>query len=200
MSARVRVGALVFLLGGAFVVSGCPGEPPLLRVDVCGDVSVPVQVDAVRVSVLDSNRVEVASGVRQLVECPADRLKTLPQVFEFTPPLGEVRVIAQALKDGVEIARSERSVQDASEGAEVRVALQQVCIGLSCPLGRTCVDGACELVSDANGTGCSSPSAPAGDAGVPQLDAGSPPDEEPDAGADAGPTSLYCDPVTGGEE
>ena len=190
--------ALALMLCGCWGLSGCPGEPPLLAVSVCGDVSVPDQVDAVRVSVLDANRDEFASGVLQLVECPADRLKNLPQVLEFTPPVGEVRVVAQALKGGVEVARSERSVADASEGASVTVALQTTCIGLTCPIGRTCVDGACELVADANGSPCSSSQVdPGPDAGTPDPDPE--PDPIPDAGmGDAGSAPLYCDPESGG--
>ena len=198
MGARVR--GLALLLCGCWGLSGCPGEPPLLAVSVCGDVLVPDQVDAVRVSVLDSDRNEFASGVLQLVECPADRLKDLPQVLEFTPPVGEVRVVAQALKGGVEVARSERSVADASEGASVTVALQVSCFGLTCPIGKTCVDGTCELVADANGVACSSGQAdPGPDAGAPEPDPDPDLDPVSDAGmGDAGSAPRYCDPESGG--
>ena len=189
---RAVVCAAVFMVSAL----GCRPEATPVRVSVCGDVAVPMQIDAVRVSILDAERAEVASGVRELIECPADRLRSLPQEFEFTQRPGEIRIVAQALLDGVEVGRSERLVLDASEGAELTVALEAACVGVTCPLGQTCVAGGCELVADATGLGCGGTSAGGSDAGQ-ESDAGVEPvlqDMGTEEGADAGPGSLYCDP------
>lgn len=136
---------LVALLWG-----GCTGQGDRIEVEVCGaQLEVPAQVDAVRVSVLDRARQELRAGTRELVLCPQDKLLSLPQVVAFDSLDEEdAWVVVQGLKDGVEVLRYERRASLSTGVIEqVNMVLAADCLGVQCPLGQTCVEGACEIVS-----------------------------------------------------
>lgn len=135
------------VLSSMVLAIGCRREDPVIRVEVCGDVAVPESVDAIRVTVLDEQRQEVRAGARELVVCPDDVLLELPQTVEFEPLQAPTAwVVVQGLEDGVERIRFERQVSLDEVNVEiVRVGLRSECLGVTCPDGQTCVQGACQI-------------------------------------------------------
>ncbi|MDX9720212.1 MAG: hypothetical protein RBU37_05670 [Myxococcota bacterium] len=125
----------------------CSSERSVVTVRLCGDLDVPLQVDSVRVSLLDGERKEKRAGIRNLLECPAELIRELPQSVELATFEGEAWVVATGLRDGVEVIRVERRVRLSSdESFELSVGLNKECIGVKCSLGQTCVEGRCALV------------------------------------------------------
>lgn len=166
------VASMALVAGGA----SCGRRSPVVQVDVCGDVRVPAQIDALRVSVLDAERREIRAGLRELVECPESVVLELPQRFEFQPVDGEVWIVVQGLSDGVERLRFERRAQlSTDEVTTVQLGLTQDCLGISCPLGLTCIDGECEQAPfETDEAICRSgerPDVDMGDAGSPMMGA-----------------------------
>lgn len=132
------------------LLCGCTERGDRIDVEVCGaGLMVPAQVDAVRVSVLDSAREELRAGTRELVLCPQDELLTLPQVVTFDGvEAPDAWVVVQGLKDGVEVLRYERRATLSTGVIEqVGMVLDSRCLGVQCSLGQTCVEGACEIAS-----------------------------------------------------
>ncbi len=66
--------------------------------------------------------------------------------LELPPGEGHGWVQVIALHQGVEVARAE--VRHPEEGGALVLALERGCLGITCPLGQTCVAGACELVPE----------------------------------------------------
>ncbi len=143
-----RVLGVCCLLSG--LAWGCGPRGDVIEVKVCGDVVLPEEVDAVRVSVLDAERNELRAGTRELVLCPQDRLLTLPQTVEFEGvDAVNAWVVVQGLKDGVSVMSYERrATLSTSLVEQVTMALTRDCIGVQCTLGQTCVDGQCEIVTE----------------------------------------------------
>jgi len=180
---------------------GCSRDPGQIEVELCGDVSVPDDIDAVRVIFLDDEREETQSGVRELLLCPQDELLLLPQTFGFTEVEGDVTIQVQGLKDGVEVGTYERRVmlEPMRATATIRMALTRDCLGVQCSLGQTCQGGVCALTQrgpwmstgDNEVVGCDSRIDPVVDA-----DMGTEPEPEPEVdmgmGGEGGP--IYCDP------
>lgn len=194
MIARGEKAALAVFV--AVAVAGCLREPPRVEVTVCGDVGIPDEIDAVRVSLLDADRAEVASGVRELVRCPEDELRPLPQVFDFQPvDLVNAWVVVQGLEGDVERVRFERRASLSSDQVElIKMGLTRTCVGIQCPLGQTCVGGECELAPEAEFEGiCGAPPVTLEDMAAAQ-DMSAPP--AGDMGeVDAGPPApKYCPP------
>lgn len=140
--------ALASLLWSVAMVSACNPSLDVIEVRICGDVLIPGHVDAVRVSVLDANRVEKRAGVKELVRCPG--VSEFPQKVELNLFEGDVWIVVQGLKNGQEVINFERRASIGPDGAQVLVGLNQDCIGIRCALGQTCVGGMCVLapVSD----------------------------------------------------
>ena len=115
---------------------------------MCGDVAIPERVDALRVTILDAQRDEIVAGVRELVLCPQDELRPLPQTFTFEPlDVPDAWVVVQGLEGDVTRVRFERRVSLSSDRREVvRLGVTRACLGVMCPLGQTCVQGICERV------------------------------------------------------
>lgn len=155
----------------AALAAGCGGDDAReVAVRVCGELQVPHEVDAVRVRVLDEDRAVVSDGVDELWPAGADAgppsanpLCTpdpdAPRIgldLEVRPGAGDGWIEAIALRDGVEVARSVVRT-DGSTTAAV-LGFPAVCLGVGCPDGQTCIDGACVLAPVGGAaTACRSP-------------------------------------------
>lgn len=140
LSAAICVG-FVALLG----LVACDDTSGQLQVQLCGDVLIPQEVDSVRVSVLDANRQEVRAGVQELVDCTQLRALPLSGRINFTSyDDSELWVVAQGLRQGVEIMRFERRYRPSQEQEVIGLGLTRACLGIFCPLGQTCIQGLCE--------------------------------------------------------
>ncbi len=122
-----------------------------MSVRVCGDLLVPNDLDAVRVTAFDASGEAVVVGVLPLLACPEAGLTHLPVTRILGSLDGEHLIQVQALEDEVEIARVE--VRARLDGTtEIPVVLDKRCIGIDCPLGQTCIGGpdggpvACEVI------------------------------------------------------
>lgn len=127
-------------------VAACARPSDVVVIEMCGDVEIPEDVDAVRISILDAERANYNDGMLELLRCPGDEIRELPQTVELDAPVGDVWIAVQGLQDGVEVLRSERRAVVSSRGAapEVLVGLTRSCMRVTCPLGQTCIDGDCE--------------------------------------------------------
>lgn len=127
---------------------GCFTGDPDLIVEVCGDVVVSDEVDAVRVIVYDDQRTEeVASGSKDLLSCPDGKVGSLPITLEIPEVPQDAWVVLEGLKDGVPIVTFERRLRGDDESeVEAIMGLTRDCIGLNCPLGQTCYGGECKVV------------------------------------------------------
>jgi hypothetical protein len=124
------------------------------QVRVCGDLQIPGDADALRVSLRDEIFNELRAGVVDLVD--DEGVRALPVTVELPSSNATRWVSAVALLEGVEVARFDRHTGALSEGAEVDLALTSVCYRLTCPRGQTCLDGACDTApgpSDPPGCG-----------------------------------------------
>jgi len=135
-------------------------------VRVCGDLVVPAELVALRVTVLsvgDGGLRERTGGALVLYEEDdvAGEEQQLP-VAVAVAAVGGTRVFrAQAIgRDGTEVGRGEVLVSGSPGGAVV-VNLSRACLGFVCPLGQTCEASAC-IVTPAAGAsgGCLLPEAP----------------------------------------
>ena len=71
------------LLAAGICSTGCVADDGMVHVDVCGDVKIPDDVTAARVSILNSQRKEVRSTVLELAKCPGPDVTDLPQTVDF---------------------------------------------------------------------------------------------------------------------
>lgn len=141
---------LAFLTAlAALFAGGCQGEPADLTVEVCGDVRVPRQVDALRFEVLDADREVVEGRVLELLLCPAGDVRHLPVSADFPTRQGTTWVAVEALKEGQRVSRYERRLEldGGDEPRDVRLAVQETCLGvISCPDSETCAAGRCRPI------------------------------------------------------
>lgn len=146
------------LLAPGFLVllGACIPGPDDVTFEICGDVVVPTEIDAVRVTMLDSNReATLREGVRELVDCGPESYRSLPQTVTFESPEQESWVIVRGLSEGVTRMSFETRIADPDD-ARVRISMTRDCLGISCPLGLTCVQGTCVEVEHGLEAGCSS--------------------------------------------
>jgi hypothetical protein len=195
--------------------SGCTSDEANAVVELCGDLSVPDDIESVRVVIYDEDRTPLRQGVRELWTCPGPTLHRLPQTFEFDPVEGDVFIEVQGLKEGAPVMRSELRTSFAAGSNETTnnkatVSLTKACMGVRCAAGETCVQGKCELVSLAARavSRCSlgqpddqpgdQPDGQSTDEADASLDTGTSTDaQSPDAGgADAGGADAGSTPVT----
>lgn len=194
-------GGLAALISLAMMA--CDDTSGQLQVELCGDVLIPQDVDSVRVSILDHERQEVRAGVQELVDCPNMRALPITQRINFSAyDDTELWVVAQGLRQGVEIMRFERRYrpnQEDQPDGPITLGLTRACLGVFCPLGQTCVQGRCELAPFTDPSSlCKSSVTPDG------ADMGMMPDQGPapeasdmgqggDMGMIATPISSFCE-------
>ncbi len=168
--------------------TGCPSGPTDLTVQVCGDFSVPGDIQGLRVEIHDADRQRLHSTYRDLLECPADRIHPLPQSVTFLNVHSDAAlVLVSVLEDDVVVARTERRID---ELGQMTISLPQSCRGVQCTLGQACVDGECRWTPTGSDSSCLP--APAQDAGFTDTTAPEPDvADSPDAGE---PVDLprYC--------
>lgn len=137
---RVRLLGMLALL-----MAACGPPSDTVIVELCGDVQIPGDIDAVRVSILDGDRAEHRSGTLDLLNC-ANEKRELPQTYELEAPIDDIWVVAQGLQDGVEVLHSERrlQIQETGRAQTALIVMTRSCMRITCALGQTCIDGACE--------------------------------------------------------
>ncbi|MCB9785726.1 MAG: hypothetical protein H6744_03420, partial [Deltaproteobacteria bacterium] len=140
LARALRAASLVLVAAAAACSSS-----PRLSVQVCSDLAVPAELDAVRLVLFDGQReVERFARVFELVECPAGRVRTLPQVVEVPSPGGTAWLRVEGLRDGVLMLSAEvRLIAGDGEDAPVPVSLVAACLGQVCPKGQTCLIDGC---------------------------------------------------------
>lgn len=199
LTAAIGVG-FVALLG----LVACDDTSGQLQVQLCGDVLIPQEVDSVRVSVLEANRQEVRSGVQELVDCTQLRALPLSRRINFTSyDDSELWVVAQGLRQGVEIMRFERRYRPSQEQEVVELGLTRACLGIFCPLGQTCIQGLCEQAPFTSPSSlCKSAAAPNGADMGAMPDQGAPPEpadmgQGADMEATPTPITSFCEQEQG---
>ncbi|MEM1347749.1 MAG: hypothetical protein AAGI01_04270 [Myxococcota bacterium] len=176
---------------------GCSRDLGQIEVELCGDVAVPEDIDAVRVIFLDEQRREAQSGLRELLLCPQEEVLELPQSFGFPEVLGEVTIRVQGIKDGLEVLTSERkvTVEQMRATPKFTLPLTRDCRGVQCPLGQTCQGGTCALTPSAADAPirCVSVSEPVSDEGMGEAPE---PEPDPEPGADGSEVDgpVFCTP------
>lgn len=133
-------------------LAACSQPEHEVDVQICGDVAVPYQIDSIRVSLLDADRQTRDEGVVELLACPSGTVKELPVALTFSPIAGQAYLRVQGLKNGREVVTIENQIELTRESdVAVRLPLTRACVGVSsCPLGQTCVQGACEVTPPAD--------------------------------------------------
>ncbi|MBA2665286.1 MAG: hypothetical protein H0U74_23560 [Bradymonadaceae bacterium] len=178
----ILAGLGLWLILTLITLGGCSRDDAQVQISVCSDMSVPGELDAIRVTVLDEARVQQRTGILELLECPAERVKTLPQAVHFDPVAGDVWIVVSGFLDGIERVRFERraDMANAPDG-EITTILRRACLGFSCPLGQTCVNGRCDQVPREVSSGLCAPGAPPqqADVGREPADVAVPDDQTP---------------------
>ncbi len=158
-------------------VISCTGDPDGMSVEVCGDIAVPDELEAIRIHLLNEEREILHSGVRDLLICPEDRIRPLPQTVNFREIDESVALVEIiALYEGVAITSTERRVESFGD---FRVSLSESCRGSQCSLGQTCIVDSCEFTPTGSDETCRE--------SVTSV---------PDAGTDAGDVATGSDPPT----
>lgn len=119
-----------------------------MTLEVCGELVAPLEVDALRVSLLDDTRLaETFAGVYELGTCDIDSSVQLPVEVDLPDQAGDVWIGVQGLSDGVVVTRVEVRLEpptlDGPEVTVVPVNLTRDCLGVDCAVGQTCRDGVC---------------------------------------------------------
>lgn len=125
-------------LAAAFACAGggCAG-PAEATVEICGDLEVPGQLDAIRLTVRDDRALVVSDGVIELLQCPeGEILARLPVSRSFTGA-GVFSIEAQGLKRGVVVIDA-RDTLDTGATRKGLLLLAQACLGVECPDGQGC--------------------------------------------------------------
>lgn len=133
------------LVGGGVAACGPPSDTVI--VEVCGDVQIPTDIDALRVSIMSADRTEYRAGTLDLLNCGGVPL-TLPHTIEIEAPVGDVWVAVTGLQSDLEVMRSERrlEVKDSGPAQEAFLSLTRSCMRVTCAVGQACIDGLCEQV------------------------------------------------------
>jgi len=128
------------LCGAVWLLGGCgPGSD--VEVRVCGDLNVPAEMDALRVSFRNEIFGELRGAVVGLVDEAG--VRSLPLSVSLPADRDARWVIAEALLEGIVVGRFDRRVTTLEDGSSVGLVLTQVCYRMTCPTGQTCVDSAC---------------------------------------------------------
>ena len=135
-------------------LSGCLGDPAL-DFRVCGDAEVPGDVDALRISVLDPDMHEIHAAVLELVDADSgDVLDSIPLTTSIPSGTGLGWARVEALLEGVKVITFARRVADLDTQGSVDMPINLSCLGMSCPLGQTCVEesgeGKCKIAPNAS--------------------------------------------------
>jgi hypothetical protein len=132
-----------FFLLALLATAGCPSSN--IDFHICGDLGVPDDIDGVRLLVLDQERELISSGVRSLVDDQGAPTDSLPVTGSLRSGSGSGWAEVQGLSGGVAVITFGRRVGDLEGTPWVDMVLTQDCLGQDCPLGQTCVAGACIL-------------------------------------------------------
>lgn len=143
------------LLAAGLALGGCLGEPTI-DFRVCGNPVVPGDIDAVRMSVLDQDMHERHAAVLELVDTDTGNVTdTLPLTASIPCGTGLGWARIEALLEGVEVIVFARRVGDLEAQGSVNMRLSLACLGVTCPLGQTCMEnetgeGECQLAPSAD--------------------------------------------------
>ena len=127
-------------------LAGCLGGNEI-DFEVCGDLTVPDDIDALRFLVLDDEMAEVSAGVRELV---GETISSLPVSSSLPSGSGGGWTRVQGLREGVTAIVFSRRIGDLDATSAVDMVLTYDCLGQECSLGQTCVSGTCILAPVGN--------------------------------------------------
>ncbi len=144
-SDRRRTGRL-YLLRIVLSLAGCFGGDEI-DFEVCGDLVVPDDIDALRFLVLDNDMEEISAGVRDLT---GDHAANLPVSSSLPSGSGSGWTRVQGLRAGVAVIVFSRRIGDLEGTSAVDMVLTLDCLGQDCALGQTCVSGTCILAPVGN--------------------------------------------------
>lgn len=140
------------ILLSALSLAGCNAEAPDTHVEVCGNLSVPAELDSLRVVITDQHGAVLREGVRELWSCPGPSLMQLPQRLTFAPVSGDIFVRIQGLRGGVPVIENTLRKTLGPDDPHATISLEQGCLGIQCAPGETCSRGSCELIALASDT------------------------------------------------
>ena len=136
-----------------------------MSIEICGDLVVPDELDAVRLLVEQSGETQPAGGYIDLLDpardpedpCPAI-VHHLPVHFDLVEGRRDMLVSAQGLLDGLVRLTSHAKADFPSSGpSPVTLVLSRACVGVSCSMGQTCLQGQCELIPYGDSAACPEP-------------------------------------------
>lgn len=178
--------------------TACGPDDPDAVVHLCGNLSVPDEIDSLRVVITDQDNKILREGVRELWTCPGPSLKSLPQTLKFAPVQGDVFVRVQGIRDGAPVIENTLRTTLSDDDNRATISLEQGCMGIQCAPGETCSRGECELVALATDTvsSCNGLSAHADSSN--NAEDTDEDDENEDASSDPPGADLCADPGAGG--
>ena len=187
----------LLLLLSVTLCLGCIGEESDLSIEICSDFTVPDDLQGLRITVLDNERNTLHVTVHELLLCPEDRIRPLPQTVRFLDAHPDAALVAVAgLQDDVVVVRTERRLD---ERGRIRINLPRSCQGMQCSLGQACVAGQCQWTPTGTDLSCTrgpepdeelSSEEPSGDDG--EEEDGEEEDGEEEEPQEPGP--RYCPP------
>ncbi len=140
-----------------------------VRVRICSDLRPGDEIDAVRVVLRDAQYRELSNGVfefrPQVVEngvrdggvrpaIDAGPVQGFPVTVVVRRDEKAAFLSIQGVKDGVEIVRFDRRVENVTPDLILEAALARSCLGVNCPVGQSCVDSTtsaqCMFAPEAN--------------------------------------------------
>jgi len=144
-----RILYLVIAGGIGLGTGGCGDDR--ITVVICGDVSVPDQVDAVRVELYEEDlQTRIRDGVLSLAgdavegEDEPPVFREFPVATSLARPTGRGWVRVEPLLEGTAVGRFDREILSFDGTDTVDAVLTFSCLRSTCAIGQTCLEGTCQ--------------------------------------------------------
>lgn len=116
---------------------------------LCGDLNVPGDADALRLTLLDESLEIIGSALTVLGESSFGALRA--DLTLRTESSGRFARV-QTLSEGIETLRFTQELTP--NGDLLNAVLDRRCLGLTCPVGQTCMEGNCAIIAGNEGRPC----------------------------------------------
>lgn len=176
------------LVCAAVLLASC-GPGPHLAIEICSDLVVPEDLDAVRLLATHSGDEESLGGFLDLLDpdrrdddpCPKI-VHHFPVDFMLVEGRGDMLLTAEGLAEGVVKVTGHGRASFPDQGGErVVLSLERACIGVTCARGQTCQGGVCDPIPWGDASVCPEPAPP-----VPMEERCPEPEEEEEADEEEG--------------